>query len=531
LHFHAPRLHPESAWTCDFTGEYVHINLTGNRNPAPDIIQPSFVSNPLKMTQKFIAKKEFTAADQVFFAELSGDRNPIHMDRMAARRTQAGALIVHGIHSLLWSVEAFAAGDPNLPRINTLKGTFAKMVYVGDTLSLFLSQLHDTSFRLEAKVDEVSVLRLSGTLGPASPPPDSILDCSHELIRPSAPMDLRWENIGRQSGCVARASSRKAFEGFPAASRLLGENRIAAIASSSFVVGMVCPGLHSILSSVSIAIHEEKSGPDVVAFRVANTDPRFRLVRLNFSASGISGSIDSFARMPPVSQLSIAEVSRLVAPKEFAGAKALVVGGSRGLGELTAKIIAAGGGQLVSTYATGRTEAERIQSEIAEWGGRCGVRPYDVNLDPDAQLSALADDITSLYYFATPTISRRKLNLFSEERFREFVNFYVVGFHRLCESIVKQQKLKRLCVFYPSTVFIDSRPADMTEYVMAKSAGEVLCAELNAQAAPLHVIVSRLPRLLTDQTATVMPVKTPDAIQVMLPIVREVERYGSEAEK
>lgn len=483
------------------------------------------------MPQQLIAQKEFTTADQVSFAELSGDKNPIHMDRMAARRTQAGELIVHGIHSLLWCLDAFAGGNPNLPPINSLKATFAKMVYVGDTLSAFLTHFDDSGFRMEAKVDDVVVLRVSGTFGPASAPPVPALDFSREPISPSVPIDLHWEDIGAQAGCVSRASSRETLEAFRSACRCLGEHRIAAIASSSFIVGMVCPGLHSILSAISISIHNENSGQDSVAFRVASTDSRFRLARLAFSSSGISGSIDTFARMPPVSQPSVAEVSRRVKPKEFVGATALVVGGSRGLGELTAKLVAAGGGHVIATYAAGRLEAERIQKEIVGWGGKCDIRPYDVHRPADEQLRAMPADIKSLYYFATPAIFRRKLALFSEERFKEFVDFYVLGFRRLCASLVSRQNSGRLSVFYPSTVAIESRPPDMTEYVMAKSAGELLCADMNAQAGPVHVTVSRLPRLLTDQTATVMPVKTPEAIDVMLPLVREVERSASEERK
>jgi len=63
----------------------------------------------------------------------------------------------------------------------------------------------------------------------------------------------------------------------------------------------------------------------------------------------------------------------------------------------------------------------------------------------------------------------------------------------------------------------------MTEYTMAKSAGEILCADLNAAMKPTHVTQFRLPRLLTDQTATIIAAETAQPIDVMLPIVREVQ--------
>jgi phosphoenolpyruvate-protein kinase (PTS system EI component) len=43
----------------------------------------------------------------------------------------------------------------------------------------------------------------------------------------------------------------------------------------------------------------------------------------------------------------------------------------------------------------------------------------------------------------------------------------------------------------------------------------------------VHVIVSRLPRLLTDQTATVLPAAAADPLKIMLPVVRNVQSAGS----
>ncbi len=61
----------------------------------------------------------------------------------------------------------------------------------------------------------------------------------------------------------------------------------------------------------------------------------------------------SFARVPPVEQPTMRSLAGLVAPTEFAGCVALIVGGSRGLGELTAKLISSGGGRVIVTWQTG----------------------------------------------------------------------------------------------------------------------------------------------------------------------------------
>jgi hypothetical protein len=91
---------------------------------------------------------------------------------------------------------------------------------------------------------------------------------------------------------------------------------------------------------------------------------------MDVAGAGISGSVEAFARRPPATQPRADVVARDVTANEFAGGVALIVGGSRGLGEATAKIVAAGGAHAIITYAAGRDDAQRVAAEIAAAGGR-----------------------------------------------------------------------------------------------------------------------------------------------------------------
>ena len=67
----------------------------------------------------------------------------------------------------------------------------------------------------------------------------------------------------------------------------------------------------------------------------------------------------------------------------------------------------------------------------------------------------------------------------------------------------------------------------MTEYSMAKMAGELLCADLNrSYRCQLRIHVERLPRVLTDQTASLTPTETADPVAIMLPVIRSVHSAG-----
>ena len=83
------------------------------------------------MSAVVLAERIFTLEDQLEFARFSGDANPIHVDPLTARRSIAGEPVVHGIHLLVWSLEAVCAHVEDLPPIAALRVNFEKMVTIG----------------------------------------------------------------------------------------------------------------------------------------------------------------------------------------------------------------------------------------------------------------------------------------------------------------------------------------------------------------------------------------------------------------
>jgi NAD(P)-dependent dehydrogenase (short-subunit alcohol dehydrogenase family) len=194
------------------------------------------------------------------------------------------------------------------------------------------------------------------------------------------------------------------------------------------------------------------------------------------------------------------------------------------LGELTAKVSAAGGGHPVITYAVGQEDAERVSAEIKRWGAECEVLKYDVRVPPSEQLKSLSNPVSHLYYFATCQIFGRKTREFESASLEEFLKFYVRGFFDLCAALRESAK-QGISVFYPSSIAIEERPRNMTEYAMAKAAAEILCADLNRSWPSVHITTVRLPRLLTDQTSTVAPIENANSANTILPIVRKVQCF------
>jgi hypothetical protein len=339
----------------------------------------------------------------------------------------------------------------------------------------------------------------------------------------SRPADLPFEQLIDQAGAVA-VSDADVRSWFPALTDAIGLPAVKALLATSQIVGMACPGLHSLFAGLDVSCNSSVDSDSALAYAVRKVDPRFRSLQIDVFGSGITGRLDAFARLSPPSQPAMAEIAPRVTGRPFAGQKSLIIGGSRGLGEVTAKIVAAGGGYPVITYRDSKHEAELISADILRAGGQCEILHYDALLPAAGQLQN-PGVLDCCYYFATPKIFQRKSGLFEPDKLRTFLSVYADGFYDLCTALTPDGPGK-IAMFYPSTVAIDESASTTAEYAMAKAAGEILAKYANEFMSNVHVISRRLPRILTDQTATVGVASADSVLDVMLPIVYEVQQMA-----
>jgi acyl dehydratase len=472
-----------------------------------------------------LAERVFTEADQARFAALSGDRNPMHLDAVLARRTQAGAPVVHGVHLVLWGLDALARSEPP-PPLHRLKAQFKHFAAVNESVGVTATRT-EGGVILRFTAAGMTIAQLVVDFGGAVEAAETL--SGEPVPAPVEARDLPFDAMAGMSGNLAFASPPDAIAAmFPAASAWLGSRRVAALGASTLLVGMVCPGLHSIYAGLTAETCDEPIPEDGLNFLVTATEPRFRSVTMAIAGGGMKGVVQSYARTPPTPQASAQDLADAVEPGEFRGATALIVGGSRGLGEVAAKLLAAGGARVVVSYRVGGSEAEAVAQEIRSAGGACETLAYDASLPAEPQLARLSEAPTHAYYFATPTIFRAQSSLFARARLDAFLDVYVEGFLNLAEAL--RSRRKDVSLFYPSSVFVTERPRGMLEYAMAKAAGETLCAEMNQAWSPLHVTVDRLPRLRTDQTASVIGASPPSPAGPLLPVVRETQSWPRKAE-
>ncbi len=464
-----------------------------------------------------LGERSFSAQDQRDFAAASRDVNPMHVDAVAARRLLSGRQVVHGIHTLMHALQLWQPGGPIGPWKASCN--FANPVSVGDRVVFQQEDLESGRTRLTATVDGLDCTEVLIEAAPADAEPRGLTSGLPTRVvgALAAPLD---ETPGSQTGSLIELvpGSDALDRAFPRAAAFLGAGGLAALAGLSYFVGMVCPGQHSVFSSLQFGPGLDAPAP--LRFEVRRYDPRFRLFTVAYDGP-LRGELRAFLRPPPQPQPGAREVAAQLQGGEFAGTRSLVIGGSRGLGEITAKILAGGGGDVVVTYAMGRGDADAVAADInAQGRGRCTAVPLDLGGPFQGTAGVDPAALDAVYFFATPRIYSKRSGLFDRGAFDEFVGFYLQRFHELCLWLEGTERSRPLKVYLPSTVFITDRPKGMTEYAMAKAAAEVLADDLNRSLRHVMVVHSRLPRLATDQTASILKVEVASNLDAMRAVVR-----------
>jgi NAD(P)-dependent dehydrogenase (short-subunit alcohol dehydrogenase family) len=186
--------------------------------------------------------------------------------------------------------------------------------------------------------------------------------------------------------------------------------------------------------------------------------------------------------------------------------------------------LAAGGAQVLLTYSRGVGDANAIVRDISSHGGIAQTVLFDLT-SPNQEVLAAMDSFepTDIYFFATPFIFSGQKDVFTESQLKQLLDFYLLGFHRLIDHFSKRGANR---YFWPSTVFLDELPATMGEYCVAKAAAEAYSGWVVKNRPCLRIACPRLPRLATDQTASISGTDYGDTA-LMLELLRDFSKLGA----
>ncbi len=463
-----------------------------------------------------------TADDHAWFTAFSGDANPIHADPVASRRRLGGRMLVHGAHLLLRALEHAAAAGEITTVPAAISVVFRDGVGIDDAL---VTQFARASGADVDRVD-VSIVR-------AGPPGETVATIRVEQgagaavasdridlfepdpgppERPGEPRTLSLDDLAavvgiEQPSLLPPVDPDACRARFPAITALLGAGRVAELAAISCVIGMLTPGRSSMSSAYDITLHTPTGDHAAIGHRVDQVDPRMRRVRLTVHGTSMRSAVTAFSPPAPVDQAAVlAGGSDASAAGEFDGWRALVVGGSRGLGEATVRLLVAGGADVRFTWCTGHGEADRLAADVGVTGVRWCAPHDDI-------AAALPDrwQPTHVCWYASPSCVGDP----------DAAAIEVEAFER---AVTQLPAPPLVGVLWPSTDLLDRPdeppPPGSTERVQRALAGEAACDRFAASRPSVAVRAARLPTLLTDRTQTLLPREYGDTASVLLAALR-----------
>jgi NAD(P)-dependent dehydrogenase (short-subunit alcohol dehydrogenase family) len=462
------------------------------------------------------AERIFHLADLLSFAELSGDYNPLHTDPIAARRTQFGNCVAHGVLVLLWALETYQRQTGSRRKWSRVNARFLRPI---------LADLKISATGENKSENQSSLVVMEGGR--------TMLQCELDWEMQGMPISqvpLNSKTPPREDPDLIQSKEAKSVEGtlelhwprelgtrlFPTLASTQNPASIAALLASTRVIGMKVPGAHSIFLQADLSFGSFPDASDLFSFKVSEYRQSSQRLAIALQGKSSKGVLWALFRPPPVVQPDMATVKQRVPNSLFAGRRVIVIGGSRGLGEMAAKVLAAGGAEVALSYRTGRTDAERVATDIVNQGGKAKSFELDVESGGwETTLGTHCKSFDHLCYFATPPIVGGDGTGFDQSIFEKFCSVYVKGLVSLSQWLAKSNA-GQFGVFNPSSVYVEVPPLRNLEYACAKGASEACCNWLKTAYPKARVHVARFPRLATDQTASFLAAGEHDTLEAVL---------------
>jgi acyl dehydratase/NAD(P)-dependent dehydrogenase (short-subunit alcohol dehydrogenase family) len=466
-----------------------------------------------------------TPSESRDFARISGDFNPLHLDNVAARRTRFGQTLIHGVCGTIKALDLLLQQKSAYIALVEIKVRYSKPVSQNQELIVFgesmgaRTKLELFSEGIRCQIIELEFAQTSAEVHQDEPVctanPDAAGSCVELAIEActglSGAVELLWDNDIMHTL-------------FPSAALYLPKQQLATLLASTQIVGMRCPGLHSIFAQLDMRFCTATGSHNTsqLEYTALSVDERIDRVELGVSNAFAKGTIEAFFRPPPTRQADFRQIADRVSSHEFSKQNALVVGASRGLGEVITKVLAAGGANVMMTYAAGREDAARVAAEVGKDGAAPGVCSYNVLEDSlCAEMAEFCSSVTHIYYLASPLIAKGDSNKWNHSLFSRYCAFYIEGLANLLQHVgARGPRNRKLHLFIPSSVFLDTSIKGFEEYIAAKAAAEAYVRSFEKAHRNWQVVAPRLPRLHTDQTSGIKDTNEQNTLDVMIQQLR-----------
>jgi short-subunit dehydrogenase len=212
----------------------------------------------------------------------------------------------------------------------------------------------------------------------------------------------------------------------------------------------------------------------------------------------------------------------------------MITGASSGIGEVTARKVAAAGGRVV-LVARGQEKLEALQADIAAEGGTAYVHPCDLT-DMEA-IDTMANAVIDAYGGVDILVNnagrsiRRSVEL-SYDRFHDYERTMQLNYFAALRLILRvlpgMRERKSGQIINISSIGVQTRPPRFGAYIASKAALDTLCDSLQAEThadgvrfTTVYMALVRTPMIAPTKMYDRFPTLTPDqAGEVVVDAIR-----------
>lgn len=451
---------------------------------------------------------QFTSTDLQRFADWSGDRNPLHVDDNAARRSVFRTRVVHGALTTIGALNAGVARTTG--PVERLDVEFRGALHPDASHTLHAAG--DAGCIVEVRTADAVALTIRLDGGGEGPLPVGGValpvggDTTATLRPDAADLDLDALRPGRECSGAYRTGPVPAEY---LSGSVLRPVQIRTLALCSYIIGMEMPGLRSLFTRLRIAF--AASAPDVddlrYRVRVVRVDPHFRLLDLHLDVLSAGGDpvataeLRAYVRFTPA-RIDPRATGSLLSGESLRGRVALVTGGTRGLGAEITTALAMAGAHVYASYQRDEAAASALARTLRDAGAAIEVLAGDA-ADPAwcaATLSGILSrharlDLLVLNACAPPVVFR-----FGSDDAGSFGRYVAQNL-----SLVQVPLSAALAALTASggtivgisSSFVADPPAGFAPYVALKQAVEATVRAAAQEADGVRAVLPRPPRLQT----------------------------------